>query len=97
MKKITMFHIEECRYCDFAKKAISELREENLDYKKDEIEMINENEHPEIIENYDYWSVPSLFIDHDKIFEAALFMPYCIIAPPFYSYAASGITNSCPL
>ena len=29
-----------------------------------------------IIENYDYWSVPSLFIDHDKIFEAALFMPY---------------------
>ena len=35
-----------------------------------------ENEHPEIIENYDYWSVPSLFIDHDKIFEAALFMPY---------------------
>ena len=38
--------------------------------------MINENEHPEIVENYDYWSVPSLFIDHDKIFEAALFMPY---------------------
>ena len=34
------------------------------------------HEHPEIIENYDYWSVPSLFIDHDKIFEAALFMPY---------------------
>jgi hypothetical protein len=35
MKKITMFHIEECRYCDFAKKAISELREENADYFKD--------------------------------------------------------------
>ena len=76
MKKITMFHIEECKYCDFAKKAISELREENPEYQKVEIEMINENEHPEIIENYDYWSVPSLFIDHDKIFEAALFMPY---------------------
>jgi glutaredoxin len=62
MKTITMFHIEECRYCDFAKKAIAELREEDPEYQKVEIEMINENEHPEIIENYDYWSVPSLFI-----------------------------------
>ena len=40
------------------------------------VQSIKEGEHPEIIENYDYWSVPSLFIDHDKIFEAALFMPY---------------------
>ena len=71
MKKITMFHIEECRYCDFARKAIAELREENPEYNAVEIEMINENE-----ENYDYWSVPSLFIGHDKVFEAALFMPY---------------------
>ena len=76
MKKITMFHIEECRYCDFARKAIAELREENPESNAVEIEMINENEHPEIIENYDYWSVPSLFIGHDKVFEAALFMPY---------------------
>ena len=75
-KKITMFHIEECRYCDFAKQAIKELRAEDSAYEKVEIEMINENEHPEIIENYDYWSVPSLFIGREKIFEAALFMPY---------------------
>ena len=76
MKKITMFHIEECKYCDFARQAIAELREEDPEYAKVEIEMINEDEYPEITENYDYWSVPSLFIGHDKIFEAALFMPY---------------------
>jgi glutaredoxin len=76
MKKITMFHITHCKYCDMAKRAIRELREENPEYDKVEIEMINEDEHPEIIENYDYWSVPSLFIDKEKIFEAALFMPY---------------------
>ena len=76
MKKITMFYINECRYCDFARRAIAELREENPEYNKIEIEMINEDEHPEIIENYDYWSVPSLFICKEKIFEAALFMPY---------------------
>lgn len=38
--------------------------------------MINENEHQDIVENYDYWSVPNLFIGNEKIFEAALFMPY---------------------
>ena len=76
MKKITMFHLDDCKYCDFARQAIEELRKENPKYNNVEIEMINENKHPEIIENYDYWSVPSLFIDHDKIFEAALFMPY---------------------
>ena len=51
MKKITMFHINECKYCDFARRAITELREENPEYNKVEIEMINENEHTEIIEN----------------------------------------------
>ncbi len=76
MKKITMFHIQECRYCDFAKKAIVELREEEPMYRDIEIEMIDEDEHPEIIANYDYQAVPTFFIDQDKIFEAALFMPY---------------------
>lgn len=76
MKKITMFHLIDCKYCDFARRAIDELRKENPEYTDVEIEMINENEHPEIIENYDYWSVPSLFIGKEKIFEAALFMPY---------------------
>ncbi len=59
-----------------ARQAITELVEEHPEYRDVEIEMINEDEHPEIIENYDYWSVPSLFINHEKIFEAALFMPY---------------------
>ncbi len=76
MKKITMFHLMDCKYCDFARKAIKELRDENPEYEKVKIEMVDEKEHPEIIENYDYWAVPSLFIEHDKIFEAALFMPY---------------------
>ena len=76
MNKITMFHINECKYCDMARQAITELVEEHPEYRDVEIEMINEDEHPEIIENYNYWSVPSLFINHEKIFEAALFMPY---------------------
>ena len=64
------------RRTEAASATCAELREENPEYNKVEIDMVDELEHPELIENYDYWSVPSLFIDHDKIFEAALFMPY---------------------
>ena len=76
MKKITMFHINDCKYCGFARRAIEELRQEDPAYEAVEIEMIDEDAHPEIIAHYDYWSVPSLFIGKEKIFEAALFMPY---------------------
>lgn len=69
-----MFHITECKYCDFAKQAIAELKKENPEYEKVEIEMINEDEHPEIIENYDYWSVPSLFIDHGFFSSDAIYI-----------------------
>lgn len=75
-KKITMFHIKECKYCDMAKRAIEELREEFPEYRDVEIEMIDEDEHPEIIANYDYQTVPTFFIGQDKIFETVLFMSY---------------------
>ena len=29
MNKITMFHITECKYCDMARRAIEELRDEH--------------------------------------------------------------------
>ena len=50
MKKITYFHLNSCPYCKNANKAIEELRAENPEYNNIEIDMIEENEHPEIIE-----------------------------------------------
>ena len=32
MNKITMFHINECKYCDMARQAITELVEEHPEY-----------------------------------------------------------------
>lgn len=49
MKKITMFHIHDCKYCDYARQAITELTEDDPEYKRIEIDMIDENEHPGII------------------------------------------------
>ena len=62
MKKITYFHLNSCPYCKNANKAIEELRAENPEYNNIEIDMIEENEHPEIIEKYDYHAVPCMWL-----------------------------------
>ena len=76
MKKITAFEYAGCPYCVQGKKALADLIEENPEYGKVEIEWIEENEHPEIIANYDYYATPSMFIDGEKKYEAHLFESY---------------------
>ncbi|MDD6715646.1 MAG: glutaredoxin domain-containing protein [Firmicutes bacterium] len=70
MKKVTVFVITGCPYCAQARKALKELVSENPEYAKVEFEEINEMEHPEIANEYDYMACPSMFIGKDKIYEA---------------------------
>lgn len=76
MKKITMFYLEECPFCIKAKKAMEELMNENEEYKKLDIEKIEENENVALAENYDYYAVPSLFIGKDKYYECTIYDDY---------------------
>lgn len=76
MEKIICFYLEDCPYCKNAKNAIKELREENEEYLKIEIEWIEENEHPDIIDKYDYHAVPCMFYKEEKLYEAHLFEKY---------------------
>ena len=71
MKKITMFIIERCPYCKAALKWMDELYEKNPAYKNLEIEIIDENVHPEIADQYDYYYVPTYFVDGEKLHEGA--------------------------
>ena len=70
MKKIIMFYMNGCPYCANAKKAMQELKAENQDFACLEVEMINENEHPEISAKYDYYYVPTFIVDGQKVYEA---------------------------
>lgn len=70
MKKITAFYLEGCPYCRQAREALKELSEENENYSRASIEWIDENRHPEISEKFDYYYVPSMFIEGKKIYEA---------------------------
>ena len=54
MKKITMFYLEECPFCQKAKKAMDELMTENKAYQSLDIEKIEESENVALAEKYDY-------------------------------------------
>lgn len=70
MKKITAFYLEGCPYCKQAREALKELVAENENYSRVSLEWIEENQHPEISEKFDYYYVPSMFIENKKIYEA---------------------------
>ena len=69
-KKITAFYLEGCPYCRQAREALQELTDENKKYSDISIEWIEERQHPEISEKYNYYNVPSMFIEDEKIYEA---------------------------
>lgn len=53
------------RYIDEAKQNCPELRDIG-------IEMIEESEHPEIADSYDYYYVPTFYIDGVKVHEGGV-------------------------
>ena len=76
MKEITMFYLESCGYCDKAFRAFEELFEKKPAYRALTITKIEESREPELADKYDYYAVPSFFVDGEKRFEARLFMSY---------------------
>ncbi|MBQ3446395.1 MAG: thioredoxin family protein [Synergistaceae bacterium] len=69
-KKVVAFYLEGCPYCRQARKALEELSSGNEAYSSVNIEWVDENKHPEISERYDYYHVPAMFADGEKLYEA---------------------------
>ena len=70
MKEIALFYLASCPYCRNAKKAIGELTAENPAYGDIRIRWIEESEQPDIAEARDYYSVPTIFYNGEKLYEA---------------------------
>ena len=73
MKKITMFYLERCPFCKRAFQYINELKTEHPELADIEIETIEESQHPEIADQYDYYYVPTFYIDGEKVHEAGIY------------------------
>ncbi len=76
MKEVLMFYLEDCGYCHKARRALEELFAENPAYREIPLTRIEESQHPEIADRYDYYAVPTFYVDGVKQFEAHLFMSY---------------------
>lgn len=69
MKTITIFETSWCPYCKLARKLIDELKSENKNYETVFVDFIDEELHPEISKQYDYYYVPTLYVENKKLHE----------------------------
>lgn len=69
MKKVTMFYLENCPHCKNAQKMMDELKSKKLEYKNIEIDKIEESKNVKIASTYDYYYVPTYYVNGQKIHE----------------------------
>ena len=72
MKKLMIFYQERCPFCKRAFAYIEELKKENSEYNKIAIETIEETKQPEYANTFDYYYVPTFYIDNKKIHEGGI-------------------------
>ncbi len=67
-----IFILENCPHCQKARRYIKELCEENEEYKKIDIDFIDEVKDSEFAERFDYYYVPSFFDGDVKLHEGII-------------------------
>ncbi|MDR1675007.1 MAG: thioredoxin family protein [Tannerella sp.] len=70
-KQIKLFYLKSCPYCRQAFGFIDELKRQEA-YRDIEIELIEESEQPAIASGYDYYYVPTFYVDEVKRHEGAV-------------------------
>ena len=76
MREIEIFYLTGCPYCERAKRAVAELLREEPAYGELALRWIEENEEPALADSRDYYRVPSLFYQEDKLYECSPFQGY---------------------
>lgn len=69
MKKITVFETSWCPHCKQAHAFMDELFCENPGYKELNIQFIDEDKEPDLANQYDYYFVPTYYLDSEKFHE----------------------------
>lgn len=71
MKPVLMFMFEACPHCQRALSWMKELKAENPRYCEIDVNIIDERLSPDVAAQYDYYYVPTYFIDGHKLHEGA--------------------------
>lgn len=72
MKKLKIFYQERCPFCKRAFRYIDELKEENEAYRLIEPQCIEETIEAEYADSFDYYYVPTFYIDDNKVHEGGI-------------------------
>lgn len=67
--KLRLFYLPNCPHCKRAIAMLEELQASNPAYAAVEIEKINERVQSSLANQYDYYLVPTFYLDEKKLFE----------------------------
>jgi thiol-disulfide isomerase/thioredoxin len=71
MGNLKLFYLKTCPYCIRVQTFLDELLKEER-YKDIEIEAINEKLEPDLANQYDYYLVPTFYLNEVKLFEGIM-------------------------
>jgi len=69
MKPVLMFITSWCPYCKRAYSMIDDLKNTHPEFKNIVVTIIDEERQPEIAKQYDYYYVPTFYVDGVKLHE----------------------------
>ncbi len=75
MKKILLFIQPRCPFCVKALRYIEEAKAANPELQAIEIEIHDELKEPAFADEFDYYYVPTFYIDGEKVHEGGIYAP----------------------
>ena len=73
MKRVELFYLKQCPFCKRALAYIEEAKQQHPELREIEIELIEESEEAERAAQYDYYYVPTFYIDGEKVHEGGIY------------------------
>lgn len=73
MKPVKLFYLRDCPFCRKALRYIEQAKTDHPELDAVGIELIEESEQPEVADTYDYYYVPTFYVDGVKVHEGGIF------------------------
>ena len=73
MKNVKLFYLKHCPFCKKAIRYIEELKAQYAELASVDIEMIEESEQADVADKFDYYYVPTFYVDGVKEHEGGIY------------------------
>ncbi len=73
MKPVKLFYLPNCPFCKRAIAYIEQVKAAHPELAAVEVEMIDESKEPALCDTFDYYYVPTFFVDGKKVHEGGIY------------------------